>query len=41
VNEADLKAAAERLSGYFSQQMGTISGTVAELEHKEHEDVAV
>ncbi len=31
VNEADLKAAADRLSGYFSQEMGTISGTVAEL----------
>jgi integrase len=41
VNEADLKAAAERLTGYFSQQMGTISGTVAELEQKQHEDVAV
>jgi hypothetical protein len=41
VNEADLKAAAERLSGYFSQQMGTISGTVAELEQKEHEGVAL
>ncbi len=31
VNEADLKAAADRLSGYFSEQMGSISGTVAEL----------
>jgi len=31
VNEADLKAAAARLSGYLSEQMGTISGTVAEL----------
>ncbi len=31
VNEADLKAAADRLSGYFSKEMGTISGTVAEL----------
>jgi hypothetical protein len=31
VNEADLKAAAERLSGYFSEQMGTISGTVGPL----------
>jgi integrase len=31
VNEADLKAAAERLSGYFTQQMGTISGTLASL----------
>jgi len=41
VNEADLKAAAERLSGYFSQQMGTISGTVAELRQEQVEDVAV
>jgi len=32
VNEADLKAAAGRLSGYFSKEMGTISGTVAELD---------
>jgi len=31
VNEADLKAAADRLSGYFSREMGTISGTMAEL----------
>ncbi len=31
VNEADLKAAADRLSGYFSKEMGTISGTVKEL----------
>jgi len=31
VNEADLKAAASRLSGYFSKEMGTISGTVEEL----------
>jgi integrase len=31
VNEADLKAAAGRLSGYFTEQMGTISGTVGEF----------
>ncbi len=31
VNEADMKAAADRLSGYFSKEMGTISGTIAEL----------
>ena len=31
VNEADLKAAADRLSGYFSKEMGTISGTMKEL----------
>jgi integrase len=41
VNEADLKAAADRLSGYFSQQMGTISGTVAELQEEQRDDVAV
>jgi integrase len=41
VNEADLKAAADRLSGYFSQQMGTISGTVAELQQEQREDAAV
>ncbi|MDQ6733718.1 MAG: hypothetical protein M3Z35_06320, partial [Nitrospirota bacterium] len=41
VNEADLKAAADRLSGYFSQQMGTISGTVAELQQEQPEDVVV
>lgn len=35
VNEADLKTAASRLSGYFLEQMGTISGTVAELEESE------
>jgi hypothetical protein len=34
VNEADLKAAADRLSGYFSKQMGTISGTVDELQER-------
>lgn len=39
VNEADLKAAADRLSGYFSERMGTISGTVAEL-HLEGKQVA-
>jgi integrase len=32
VDEADLKAAADRLSGYFLKETGTISGTVAELE---------
>jgi len=32
VNEADLKAAAQQLSNYFSEQMGTISGTVSELQ---------
>src|SRR5215472_2804291 len=32
VNEADLKAAAQQLSSYFSEQMGTISGTVSELQ---------
>ncbi len=31
VNEADLKAAADRLSGYFSKEMGTISDTMKEL----------
>jgi integrase len=41
VNEADLKAAATRLSGYFLDQMGTISGTVAELREEKHQDVAV
>ncbi len=39
VNEADLKAAATRLSGYFSEQMGTISGTIAEL-HREEKQAA-
>ncbi len=39
VNEADLKAAADRLSGYFSGQMGTIMGTIAEL-HQEEEQAA-
>ncbi len=39
VNEADLKAAANRLSGYFSEQMGTITGTIAEL-HREEKQAA-
>ena len=30
MNEADLKLAVQRLSSYFSEQMGTISGAVAE-----------
>jgi len=41
VNEADLKAAADRLSGYFSREMGTISGTVAELHKNVRQEVAV
>ena len=41
VNEADLKAAAARLSGYFSEQMGTISGTVAELKGSGQEQTEV
>ena len=40
VNEADLKAAADRLSGDFSQQIGTVSGTVTELQQEQREDVA-
>ncbi|BCA54653.1 hypothetical protein W02_17930 [Nitrospira sp. KM1] len=31
VNEADLKAAASRLSGCFSKEMGTITGTIDQL----------
>src|SRR5215831_11236773 len=34
VNEADLKAAAQRLSSYFWEEMGTISGTVKELQEE-------
>ncbi len=34
VNEADLKAAAERLSAYFSNQTATISATIGELTKK-------
>ncbi len=41
VNESDLKAAADRLSGYFSREMGTISGTVAELHKNVRQEVAV
>ncbi len=41
VNEADLKAAATRLSGYFSEHMGTISGTVAELQLDEKQTAGV
>ncbi len=40
VNEADLKAAADRLSGYFSKEMGTISGTIAELHMPVQETVS-
>ncbi len=41
VNEADLKAAADRLSGYFSREMGTISGTMKELQREAGQGVAV
>ncbi len=41
VNEADLKAAADRLSGYFSREMGTISGTMKELQMEAGQGVAV
>ncbi len=41
VNESDLKAAADRLSGCFSREMGTISGTVAELHKNVRQEVAV
>jgi len=41
VNEADLKAAADRLSGYFSKEMGTISGTVKELHEEAGREVPV
>ena len=37
LNEADLKAAAQRLSGYFSEQIGTISGTVSQLRQQSAE----
>ncbi|MDA2910262.1 site-specific integrase [Nitrospiraceae bacterium AH_259_D15_M11_P09] len=39
IDEGDLKAAADRLSGYFSKQMGTISGTIAELDMPVQETV--
>jgi len=41
VNEADLKAAADRLSGYFSKEMGTISGTMAELHEETRREIPV
>ena len=41
VNEADLKAAADRLSGYFSKEMGTISGTMKELHEEAGREVPV
>ena len=31
MDEGDLKVAATRVSAYFSKQMGTISGTIAQL----------
>ncbi len=41
VNAADLKAAADRLSGCFSREMGTISGTMKELQREAGQGVAV
>jgi len=41
VNEADLKAAADRLSGYFSKEKSTISGTVKELHEEAGREVPV
>ncbi len=41
VNEADLKAAADKLSGYFSKEIGTILGTIEELHRKEKQAAGV